>query len=113
MKRLVIIGDNHVEYRLVSEIHNSWGYRLHLLLRPWSGSKGYAAKARGTRKHKIEVIATPELAEKILEHVAKHYFDNYAMIAFIHDVEVLRGDKFVAHLISRSLKKNQGETFQS
>ena len=55
----------------------------------------------GTRNRatKIEVIAAPDVAQKILEHVALHYFDNYAMIAFIDDVEVLRGDKFVAAVL--------------
>jgi hypothetical protein len=48
---------------------------------------------------KIEVIAASDVAQKILEHVALHYLNNYAMIAFMDDVEVLRGDKFVATVL--------------
>jgi nitrogen regulatory protein P-II 2 len=43
---------------------------------------------------KIEVIATPEVALRILEYIAQHYFDKYAMIAFLDDVEVLYGERF-------------------
>ena len=32
----------------------------------------------------------------ILAHVEKNYFPNYAMIAFVDDVEVLRPEKFGA-----------------
>jgi hypothetical protein len=35
---------------------------------------------------KLEVIATADVAQGILEHVARHYFDHYAMIGFIDDV---------------------------
>jgi nitrogen regulatory protein P-II 2 len=70
-----------------------------LLFRPWPRDKGRAAKARGTENTKIEVIATPEVAQKIFEHVVLHYFDNYALIAFFDDVEVLRGDKFGATIL--------------
>jgi len=31
-----------------------------------------------------------------LNHIEEHYFNNYAMIAFLDDVEVLRGEKFGA-----------------
>lgn len=37
---------------------------------------------------KIDVIATAELAQKILEHIAQNYFDHYDMIACIDEVGV-------------------------
>jgi nitrogen regulatory protein P-II 2 len=96
MKRVVIIGDNTVEHRLLAEIESKGA----------TGYTCYAARGRGARgirpRHaepgntKIEVIATPEIAREIIEHVAKNYFDNYAMIAFMDDVEVLQGQKFGA-----------------
>jgi len=36
------------------------------------------------------------VAQRILEHIVEHYFANYAMIAFLDDVEVVRGEKFGA-----------------
>jgi len=44
---------------------------------------------------KIEVIVgTLEVAEAIAEQVAERYFDDYAGIVYIDDVEVLRREKF-------------------
>jgi len=96
MKRVVIIGDNTVEYRLLSEIEAMGA----------SGHTCYSVRGRGARgirpRHaepgntKIEVIATPEIAQKIIEHVSTNYFDNYALIAFMDEVEVLQGHKFGA-----------------
>ena len=94
MKRVIIIGDETVEQRLLSEIQGMGA----------SGHTAYAVRGKGARgvrpRHgepgntKIEVIATADVARQIIEHVAKNYFEKYAMIAFIDDVEVLQGDKF-------------------
>lgn len=46
------------------------------------------------RNIKVEVIATTEVAEKILSSVVEKFFNNYAGITFMHDVQVVRGAKF-------------------
>ena len=43
---------------------------------------------------RLEVICTRVLAEVVLEHIQSHYYDNYAMVAFLQDVEILRPEKF-------------------
>ncbi len=43
---------------------------------------------------RLEVICTRVLAEAVLEHIQSHYYDNYAMVAFLQDVEILRPEKF-------------------
>jgi nitrogen regulatory protein P-II 2 len=96
MKRVVIIGDSDVQYRLVKEISalGATGY-THYPVRG-EGARGLRPRHAESGNIKIEVIATSEVAHRILEYVAKHYFENYAMIAFIDDVEVLQGEKFGA-----------------
>ncbi len=98
MKRIVIIGDNDVEYRLLKEIQSfgATGYTCYGV--QGQGGRGVRPRHAESGNTKIEVIAAPEVAQKILEHVAKRYFDKYAMIAFLDDVEVLRGEKFGAKL---------------
>jgi nitrogen regulatory protein P-II 2 len=99
MKRIVIIGDNTVEYRLLTEIRNlgATGYTCYSV--HGRGTRGVRPRHAEPGDTKIEVIAASDVAQKILEHVALHYFNNYAMIAFMDDVEVLRGDKFVATVL--------------
>jgi len=95
MKRIVIIGDNDVEYRLAKEVQvlGATGYTC--CDARGEGERGIRPRHAESGNTKIEIIATPEVAHKILEHVATHYFDKYAMIAYLEDVEVLKGEKFV------------------
>jgi nitrogen regulatory protein P-II 2 len=96
MKRIVIIGDETVEYRLLQEIQSmgATGYTCYAVC--GKGARGIRPRHGEPGNTKIEVIATSELAHQILEYLGKHYFEDYAMIAFIDDVEVLQGEKFGA-----------------
>ncbi len=72
------------------------------------GVSGYTvteAHGRGTRgvrdatwgevsNVRIEFICPRALAEIMLSHIQQHYYANYAMVAFLHEVEILRPEKF-------------------
>ncbi len=72
------------------------------------GVRGYTvcdARGRGSRgvrdaawsasgNIRIDIICSRDLAETTLQHVQARYYDNYAMVAYLHDVEVLRPEKF-------------------
>lgn len=44
---------------------------------------------------RVESIVHPDLAATILRHVEAHYFAHYAVIVWVSEVGVLRGDKYV------------------
>jgi|JI8StandDraft_1071087.scaffolds.fasta_scaffold07334_4 nitrogen regulatory protein P-II 2 len=46
------------------------------------------------RNIRIEILASSELTEKIFDLLQKDYFPKYKMIAFSHEVKVLRKEKF-------------------
>jgi hypothetical protein len=71
-----------------------------------SGATGYTlceVTGRGARSHrnvslggesrtsKIEFVVPPEVAEKILTYVSRQYVEHFACIAWMADVEVVRG----------------------
>ncbi|AZN35652.1 P-II family nitrogen regulator [Iodobacter ciconiae] len=72
------------------------------------GVRGYTiSDARGRGSHgvregawtksaniRIEIVFPRAMAESTLLHLQATYFANYAMVAFLQDVEVLRSDKF-------------------
>ena len=72
------------------------------------GVRGYTvsdARGRGSRgvrnaawseaaNIRIEVICPRLQAETLLDHIQKRYYADYAMVAFLLDVEILRPDKF-------------------
>ena len=43
---------------------------------------------------RIEVVCDAATASAIAAHLRDRYYDHFAMILFISDVEVLRADKF-------------------
>lgn len=58
------------------------------------GSRGIRASEWEGRNLKIESIVTSSVAKKIIEHIAQSYFENYAVIAYTHPVQVVRGEKY-------------------
>lgn len=43
---------------------------------------------------RIEIVCEPALAERIALRMRERYYDHYAMILFLQDVQVLRPEKF-------------------
>jgi nitrogen regulatory protein P-II 2 len=96
MKRLTIIGDDDVAYRIITEIEQLGATGFTNYVVHGKGHSGVRPRHGESSNAKIEIIATPEVAHRILDHVATNYFEHYAMIAFLDDVEVVRGSKFGA-----------------
>jgi hypothetical protein len=94
MKRITMIGDSTVQYRLLEEIKEFGATGYTWFPANGQGDRGIRPRHAEPANAKIEVITTPELANRILEHVAQNYFEKYAMIAFLDDVEVVRGEKY-------------------
>jgi len=94
MKRITIIGDVTVQYRILKEVEElgATGYTSYPV--HGKGQRGIRPRHGEPANAKIEVVASEEVADRILEHISQHYFENYAMIAFVDEVGVLRGEKF-------------------
>ncbi len=59
------------------------------------GSRGVRDAAWDeSRNVRIEVICAREQAEALLGHLQVRYYSNYAMVAYLSEVEVLRPAKF-------------------
>lgn len=50
----------------------------------------------GSKTIKAEFVVPAEVAEKILQHVSHNYFEHYACIAWVADVQVVRGEAYLA-----------------
>jgi hypothetical protein len=94
-KLLTIVSEAALESALIKQIE---------LL----GASGYTVSdVRGNGNHgmrdaawpassniRIEVICEELVAEAIAHYVQEHYYENYAMVLFLSDVQVLRSVKF-------------------
>lgn len=97
LKLLTVVTESALEARMVRDLE-----RL--------GAAGYTitnARGRGhrgvreagwevERNIRVEVVCDEATARRIAAHLQTHYYDNYAMILLLSDVEVLRPEKFQA-----------------
>jgi nitrogen regulatory protein P-II 2 len=95
LKLVTIIAEAILEDRLLRELRQL-------------GARGYTigeARGEGTRglqgidwegqNVRIETLVSAETAARIMEHVARHYFADYAVIVYAVDAEVLRSEKYL------------------
>lgn len=60
-----------------------------------TGSRGIRASEWAGKNVKIESVVSEEVANKIMDFIAREYFENYAVIAYTYSVNVVRGDKYI------------------
>jgi len=94
-KLLTVITEASLERRLVEDLKA-------LGARGWTVTDARGQGHRGKRtsdwEHggniRLEVVCDAALAERLATHLRERYYDHYAMILFLNDVEVLRPGKF-------------------
>jgi nitrogen regulatory protein P-II 2 len=61
------------------------------------GSRGArnVASTTGPNTTKLEFVVPTDVATAILTHVSHQYFEHYAVIAWLADVSVVRGEQYV------------------
>lgn len=94
MRLVTIVAESVVRDRLLREIES-------LGARGWTISDVGGRGSRGRRvgdvegaNVKIETLVTEAVAAAILDRLAERYFENYAAVAYVETVEVVRGDKY-------------------
>ena len=73
------------------------GYTLTEVIGQGSRSTRNVIVTGSSKTMKVEFVVPMEVAEKILKHVSHHYFEHYACIAWLTDVQVVRGLQYTAH----------------
>ena len=92
---LTVVTESSLERALCADLER-------LGARGWTVTEARGGGHRGQRSSgwepdanvRIEVICDAGLAAALAEYLRATYSDHYAMVLFVHDVEVLRPDKF-------------------
>jgi nitrogen regulatory protein P-II 2 len=94
LKLVTVVAEAVLEERLVREVKalGARGYTLSDVR--GEGSRGVRASEWEGRNVKLETLVTAAVAERILEHLATRYFAHYAVVAYVENVEVVRGEKY-------------------
>ena len=59
------------------------------------GSRGRRVGEVPGENQKIEALVSPLLAAQVLDLLAARYFAHYALVAWVTDVTVVRGEKYL------------------
>ena len=94
LRKITIVAEKFLKDPIVKLIREEGasGFTLHAV--EGEGSRGINASDWEGRNAQIETIVSSKVAEKILERLGEEYLENYAVIAYISEVTVLRRGKF-------------------
>lgn len=95
VKLLTIYTESALESSLIDDIEEKGAVGYTITNARGKGSSGVrSASWEANSNIRIEIICDADLAKELAKHLQRHYYDNYAMVTFISDIEVLRPEKF-------------------
>lgn len=93
--KVTIIIESLLKEEIIELIHKH-GATGHTMTKvEGEGSSGRHASDWGGRNIKIETLVSQEAADAIMNELSHEYFEDYSVIAWLVEVTVLRGDKFL------------------
>ena len=95
LRLVTVVAEPVLEARLVRDLKALGASGWTLTESRGEGSRGMRASDVPGAGIRLEVVTSLAVAERIVAHVAQQYFPNYAVIAWVATVEVVRGEKYV------------------
>ena len=94
-KLLTIICEARLESSLAADVMRLGAHGYTVTDARGRGSRGVRNAVWDSAANiRLEVVCEERIAQQIAGHLQKHYYDNFDMILFSVDVEVLRPEKF-------------------
>ncbi|MBK8980148.1 MAG: transcriptional regulator [Planctomycetes bacterium] len=94
LKLVTIVAEAVLRERVVRELRDAGARGYTLTTCEGEGSRGVRASQWEGGNLRIETIVEAAVAERILTGIADEFFENYAVIVWTQDVEVVRGGKY-------------------
>ncbi len=95
LKEVTIVAEALLEERLLREIRELGAHGYTVGQVRGEGSRGVRASEWEGKNVRIETLVSAEVADRILAHIAEEYFEHYAVVAYLSDVQVVRGEKYL------------------
>ena len=95
LKLVIIVTERILEDRLVRALDKLGAKGYTLTQATGKGSRGVRASEWEGPDTKIEALVSPEVADAIVAHIAENFFEHYAVIVYVQDAEVVRGEKYI------------------
>lgn len=95
LKKVTVIAEALLEPELIAHLRELGATGYTIVDARGEGSRGVRASEWEGGNVKVEVLVDAATADRILTQVAGEYFEHYAVIAWVTDVQVVRGEKYV------------------
>ena len=94
LKLVTVVGESVLSERLPAELLALGATGWTMASVTGSGSRGMRSSLVPGDNMRIEVVVSEAVADRILATLATEYFPNYALVAWVSDVQVVRGEKY-------------------
>ena len=95
LKLVTIVAETVLRERITQRLLDWGATGFTVVESSGRGSRGIRTGDVPGESVRIETLVTRPIAIRILEEVAERYFPNYAVIAWVTEVEVVRGEKYL------------------
>lgn len=95
LKLVTIVAEPVLESRLTHELRALGASGWTVVEGRGEGSRGLHATTPPGIIVRIDSVVPADVADRIVEHLATTYFAAYGLIAYVSDVAVVRGEKYV------------------
>ncbi|MDX1583828.1 MAG: transcriptional regulator [Thermoanaerobaculia bacterium] len=95
LKLVTIVTERILEDRLLRVIEKLGAGGYTLTQATGKGSRGVRASEWEGPDTRIEALVSENVADAIVEHIATNFFEHYAVIVYVQDAAVVRGEKYV------------------
>lgn len=96
VKLVTIVAEGLLRERLLRDLSRLGARGYTLAEVEGHGTRGISASTwtEGSQI-KVESLVSAETADRIVEHLAEHYFHDYGVVAYVTDAQVVRAAKFL------------------
>ena len=95
LKLVTVVTERLLKERVLADLRHCGAKGFTISDASGEGSRGVHASEWEGQNLRIESIVSHEVAERIVERIADDFFEDYAVIVYLHDVQVVRGNKYV------------------
>ena len=95
LKLVTIVTERILEDRLLRKVEELGAKGYTLTQATGKGSRGVRASEWEGPDTRIQSLVSEEVADAIVEHIAENFFEHYAVIVYVQDADVVRGEKYI------------------
>jgi len=95
LKCVTIIAEVILEKRLTEEVTRLGATGYTVTDARGKGSRGLRTSEWEGQNIVLQTLVGPAVAERILQRMAEAYFPHFAAVAYVENVQVVRGEKYL------------------